>query len=164
MTEERIGRYLSPRIEIGPHFPGGGDFRVLFLNTNPYSVGVVNLGWQTVVDYLLVACPFVSVRVEYADTIKYGNLKLSDFDLVAMHIPFETNYPTAIRMLNQIGSPLFSRERNNSFPIVIAGGVYNPFPLADFVDVFVLGDGRLPMVELVNLCFGEKGNKQKGRY
>lgn len=64
-------------------------------------------------------------------------------------------------MLNQVGFPLLNRERNNSFPIVIAGGVYNPFPLADFVDVFVLGDGRLPMVELVNLCFSKKGNKQR---
>jgi radical SAM superfamily enzyme YgiQ (UPF0313 family) len=161
MKGEQVERYISPRIETGPYFPGRGDFRVLFLNTNPYRVGVVNLGWQTVVKYLLVACPFVSIRIEYADTIEYAHLKPLDFDLVAIHIPFETNYPTAIWMLNQIGFPLFSRERNNSFPIVIAGGVYNPFPLADFVDVFVLGDGRLPMVELVNLCFGEKGNKQK---
>lgn len=161
MIEEQIGRYLSPKAEIGPHFPGRGDFRVFLLNTNPYSVGVVNLGWQTVIDYLLTACPFVSVRVEYADTIKYANLKSIDFDLVAMHIPFETNYLTAIWMLNQIGLPLLSRERNNSFPIVIAGGVYNPFPLADFVDVFVLGDGRMPMVELVNLCFGKGDNNKK---
>ena len=161
MIEKQIGRYLSPKIETGPRFPGEGDFRVLFLNTNPYSVGVVNLGWQTVVEHLLVACPFVSVRVEYADTIEYAHLKPLDFDLVAIHIPFETNYSTAIWMLNQIGLPLFSRERSDSFPVVVAGGVYNPFPLADFVDVFVLGEGRLPMVELVNLCFVEKGNKQR---
>jgi len=159
--EERIERYLPPRVEIGPHFPGRGDFRVLFLNTNPYSVGVANLGWQTVIDYLLAACPFVSVRVEYSDTIKHANLKPLDFDLVTMHIPFETNYSTTIWMLNQIGLPLVSRERNNFFPIVIAGGVYNPFPLADFVDVFVLGDGRLPMVELVNLCFSEGDDNKK---
>ena len=57
MIGRQIGRYLSPRIETGPYFSGGGDFRVLFLNTNPYSVGVVNIGWQIVVDYLLVACP-----------------------------------------------------------------------------------------------------------
>lgn len=72
-------RYLSPKIEIGPCFPGEGDFRVLFLNTNPYGVGVVNLGWQIVVDYLLVACPFVSVQVEYADTIKHVSLKILVF-------------------------------------------------------------------------------------
>ena len=42
MTEKQIRRYTSPRIETGPHFPDGGDFRVLFLNTNSYSVGVAN--------------------------------------------------------------------------------------------------------------------------
>ncbi len=161
IKKEQAGRYLSPRIEIGPHFPGAGDFRVLFLNTNIYNVGIANLGWQAVVNYLLIACPFVSVRVEYADTIKHANLNSLDFDLIAIHIPFETTYPTAIRMLDQIGLPLFSRDRNNSFPIVIAGGVYNPFPLVDFIDVFVLGDGRLPIVELVNLCFGERRDKQR---
>lgn len=161
MIEKQVGRYLSPKIEIGPNFPGKGDFRVLFLNTNPYNVGVVNLGWQIVVEHLLVACPFASVRVEYADTIEYAHLEPLDFDMVAIHIPFETNYPTAIWMLNQIGLPLFSRERNDSFPVVVAGGIYNPFPIADFIDVFVLGDGRLPIVELVNLCFGERGTKQK---
>ncbi|MCD6371742.1 MAG: radical SAM protein [Candidatus Aenigmarchaeota archaeon] len=161
MIEQQIGRYLSAKIEISPYFSGTGDFRVLFLNTNPYSVGVVNLGWQTVVEYLLVACPFVSVRVEYADTIGSAHFKPLDFDLAAIHIPFETNYSTAVWMLNRIGLPLFSRERSNSFPIVVAGGVYNPFPLVDFIDVFVLGDGRLPIVELTNLCFGEKGDKQK---
>ena len=146
--ENQTVRYLSPKVEIGPYFFGSKKFQILFLNTNPYNVGAVNLGWQAIVRHILIMCPFISVRIEYADTIKYANIEPSDFKLIAIHIPFETNYPVAIRMLNQIGFPVLSRERNNSFPIVIAGGVYNPFPLSEFIDIFISCFVKMPLIKM----------------
>lgn len=146
-------RYISPRLEVGPQFSETGDFKILFLNTNIYKIGIANLGWQVITKYLLEAYPAVSVRVEYADTIQTADIKLSDYNLVALHVPFEQNYMTAIWMLHQIGFPAFSEDRNSSYPLVVAGGIYNPLPLSKFIDVFVLGDGRLPMVKLINLYF-----------
>lgn len=152
MNERKNGvRYLSPKLEIGPPFYGRGKFRVLLLNANPYKAGIANLGWQAIVKHLLTTYPTVSIQIEYADTIRSQRIHWSNFNLIALHIPFETIYPAAIRMLHQLGLPVFSRQRHSFMPLVVAGGVYNPFPLVDFIDIFIFGDGRVPMTELVSL-------------
>jgi radical SAM superfamily enzyme YgiQ (UPF0313 family) len=148
---EKLDRYISPKpeIEIGPRFPGEASFRVLLLNTNPYMLGIANLGWQVIVRYILSNFPDVSIRVEYVDTLP--PLPWYEFDLIAVSAPFETTYPNGIKMLYRIGLPPFRKMRRDPMPLVVAGGILNPYPLVDFIDVFVLGDGRKPLAEIINL-------------
>lgn len=158
---EGVMRYLPPKTEVGPAFSGLGKFKILLLNTNPYRIGIANLGWQVIAKHLLETYPHVSVRAEYVDTIEYAGAQWSDFNLIAVHIPFETNYPAVIQMLYKIGLPVFKRQRRDDFfPLVVGGGIYNPLPLVDFVDIFVIGDGRLPLASIVDTCFEEQ-NKDK---
>jgi radical SAM superfamily enzyme YgiQ (UPF0313 family) len=143
-------RYLSPKPEVGPRFPGEFSFRVLLLNANPYKFGIANLGWQIIVHYILSNFPDVSIMVEYVDTLP--PLSWREFDLIAVSAPFETTYPNIIKMLYRIGLPLFRKMRRDPIPLVVAGGILNPYPLVDFIDVFVFGDGRKPLTEIIDLC------------
>jgi radical SAM superfamily enzyme YgiQ (UPF0313 family) len=143
-------RYLSPKPEVGPRFPGESSFRVLLLNANPYKFGIANLGWQVIVYYILSNFPDVSIRVEYVDTLP--PLPWDEFDLIAVSAPFETIYPNIIKMLYRIGLPLFRKMRRDPMPLIVAGGILNPYPLVDFIDVFVFGDGRKPLAEIIDFC------------
>ncbi|VAX16395.1 FIG092679: Fe-S oxidoreductase, partial [hydrothermal vent metagenome] len=69
---------------------------------------------------------------------------LADFDIVGFTIPYELSYTTILWILKLAGIPLKSAERDKNFPFVIGGGagVYNPEPIADFFDFFILGDGE----------------------
>ena len=67
-----------------------------------------------------------------------------DFDILAFSLQYELVYTNVLNMLDLAGIPLKSAERNDSHPLVIAGGpsVFNPEPMADFIDVFAIGDGE----------------------
>lgn len=76
-----------------------------------------------------------------------------DFDLVGFTLQHELNYTNVLNMLDLAGIPLFSVERTESDPLIIAGGpcVYNPEPLAEFIDAFVVGDGEEVIIEIVEV-------------
>lgn len=80
---------------------------------------------------------------------------LSDFDFLGFTLQYEMSYSNIINMLNLSGIPLLSAERRNSgrkYPLVLCGGpcAYNPEPLADIVDFFVLGEGEEVIEELLD--------------
>lgn len=78
---------------------------------------------------------------------------LADFDLLAFSVPYQLNYTNLLATLDLAGLPLLSAERNQRHPLVIAGGysVYNPEPLAPFVDAFLIGEGEEAGVEIFEL-------------
>lgn len=75
---------------------------------------------------------------------------VSAFDILAISIPYEQLYTNVLQVLSLSGLPLLSRERDHSMPLVIAGGhaCYNPEPLADFIDLFVIGEGEEAIIEI----------------
>jgi radical SAM family uncharacterized protein/radical SAM-linked protein len=77
---------------------------------------------------------------------------LRDFDVVGFSLQYEMTYTNVLTMLDLGGIPLHTRERTLRDPLVIAGGptVYSCEPVADFIDVFVIGDGEEAFPELVS--------------
>ena len=69
---------------------------------------------------------------------------LSDMDVVGFTLQYEMSFTNVLDMLNLSGITLLSKERKEDEPLVIAGGpcAYNPEPLSDFIDVFLIGDGE----------------------
>jgi len=67
-----------------------------------------------------------------------------DFDIIAFSVGYEMAYTTILNMLDLAGVPLFARERDALSNLVVVGGTicYNPEPLADFTDVFLIGEGE----------------------
>jgi len=77
---------------------------------------------------------------------------LKEFDMIGFSLAYELGYTNVINMLDLGGIPLKSSDRRDSDPVVIAGGpcCYNPEPMADFIDAFVVGDGEDIINEIID--------------
>ena len=77
---------------------------------------------------------------------------LDEFDIIGFSLPYESLYTNALNILDLAKIPLRSSDRLKEHPLVIAGGqaAYNPEPMAEFIDAFVLGEGEEVILELVN--------------
>jgi radical SAM superfamily enzyme YgiQ (UPF0313 family) len=91
-----------------------------------------------------------------------GRRHLADFDILAFSISFETDYVNVLSVLAAAGLPLrrAARKDRGHMPLVIAGGpatFLNPEPLADFVDVFLIGEGEEMIPEFLQVLMAERG-------
>ncbi len=77
---------------------------------------------------------------------------LKDFDIIGFSLGYELTYTNVLNMLHLAQIPVLASERNDSHPVVIAGGscALNPEPMADFIDFFVIGDGEEVLLELLD--------------
>ena len=78
---------------------------------------------------------------------------LADFDIVGFSLGYELAYTNVINMLDLAHIPPFNYQRDDSFPLVIAGGSssLNPEPMADFFDLFVVGDAEDAILQLLDV-------------
>ncbi len=81
---------------------------------------------------------------------------IADFDILGFTLQYEMSYTNVLNMMDLAGVPLRSRDRGEDDPLVIVGGpcAFNPEPLADFVDVVLLGEAEAALGEVVD-CFLE---------
>ncbi|KAF0188590.1 MAG: radical SAM-linked protein/radical SAM family uncharacterized [Desulfobulbaceae bacterium] len=78
---------------------------------------------------------------------------LTDFDLIGITLPYELCYSNIVTILKLAGIPLRAKDRDESWPLIIAGGScsMNPEPVADFFDAILLGDGEEAILEITTL-------------
>jgi len=83
---------------------------------------------------------------------------IHDFDVVGFTLQYEMSYSNILAMLRMGRIPVESRDRTEEDPIVVAGGpcAFNPEPLADFIDAFMIGDGEDVMTELNRVILRRK--------
>jgi len=88
---------------------------------------------------------------------------LSEFDMIGFTLQYEMSYTNVLNMLDLAGLPLRSVDRDDDMPIVIGGGpcAYNAEPVADFFDLFNIGEGEELLVEICRLYINMK---KEGRY
>ncbi len=88
---------------------------------------------------------------------------IGEFDFVGFTLQYEMSYPTMLYMLKLGQIPLCSADRDESYPLVVAGGpcTCNPEPLADFVDIFFIGEGEEVDLEVMELY---RSHKKRGNY
>jgi radical SAM family uncharacterized protein len=77
---------------------------------------------------------------------------LKDFDVIGFSLDYELTYTNVLNILDLARIPVLAAERDDSHPIVIAGGscCLNPEPVSDFIDFFIIGDGEEVLPEMVN--------------
>jgi len=77
---------------------------------------------------------------------------LKDFDVIGFSLGYELTYTNVLNMLDLAGIPVLAAERDGAYPLVIAGGccALNPEPMADFIDLFVIGEGEEVVPELLD--------------
>ncbi len=94
--------------------------------------------------------------------------KLRDFDIVAFTLQYELCYSNVLNMLDLAQIPLLAADRTDDMPIIIGGGPcsYNPEPIADFFDVFSIGEGEEALVEFTELYIKmkESGEYTKAKF
>ncbi|MBN1474074.1 MAG: radical SAM protein, partial [Syntrophaceae bacterium] len=79
---------------------------------------------------------------------------VAEFDILAFSISFENDYPNILKIMAQAGIPLLAAERSERHPLIIGGGIaptLNPEPLADFFDLFILGESELVLPEFTSV-------------
>jgi radical SAM family uncharacterized protein len=88
---------------------------------------------------------------------------LADFDIVGFSLPYELDYTNILNMLDLADIPPLATERDVA-PLIIGGGsgTYNPEPLADFFDLFVIGEGEEVLLELVRAYGDWKKREWRG--
>mgnify|MGYP000855913193 CR=1 FL=1 len=149
--------------------------RFAFCFPDLYEVGMSHLGMKILYSLLNKQPNVFCERVFMPDTdmeelmrqnsIRLFGLESRDaidtFDFVGFTFQYELSYTAALNMLDLAGLPIRAANRDSSHPLVIAGGpcVCNPEPIADFFDIFVLGEGEEVILELIRLY---NSHKEKG--
>lgn len=154
------------------------EVRIVLSYPDVYEVGMSNLALPTLYELLnkeekilaeRVFTPWVDMQAGMRQAgIPLISLEskhsLREFDIFGFSLGYELTYTNVLSMLDLAGIPLFSSERSETYPLVIAGGscALNPEPMADFIDAFVLGDGEDVLLELVSLLrYWKKESRQK---
>ncbi|MBE9504613.1 MAG: TIGR03960 family B12-binding radical SAM protein [Proteobacteria bacterium] len=158
---------------------GRKEVSVVLVYPNTYFVAMSNLGFQLVYrllnerDDLLCERAFLPDREDLAALEKSGRKltslesgrPLSDFDIIAFSVPFENDYPNILSILSLSNIPFYSSERDERYPLILSGGVtafLNPEPLADFMDLFAIGEGEELIPDLMDsyMASKEEGRKE----
>lgn len=139
-----------------------------------YEVGMSHLGIQILYDYLnrrddiwceRVYSPWTDMdRVMRENNLKLCSLEsqrpVKDADFLGITLQFEMCYTNILQVLDLSGMPLLAKDRGEEYPIVIGGGpcAYNPEPIADFFDMFYIGEGETKYYELIDAYKKNKAN------
>jgi len=177
-VDKRLERIL-PRVQKPARYAGGEynevrkdprevDLRFAFCFPDTYEIGMSNLGYRILYG-ILNDMPGVWCQRAFApwgdmeEEMRAAGIPLyalesgdpvRDFDIIGFSVGYEMAYTAILNMLDLAGVPLRGEDRPGLTPLVIAGGtaMYNAEPVADFIDMALIGEGEDLLPEVVNLC------------
>jgi radical SAM superfamily enzyme YgiQ (UPF0313 family) len=178
--EARHLLYQRLQTERGTRIKKAGQacIRCALAYPNTYFVGMSNLGLQTMYRVINQRPDTVCERVFLPDagtahlyTAGHTPLlalesqqPLSDFDVIGFSVSYENDYLHLLQMLALARLPLLASERDERHPLVLVGGAVtyiNPEPLADFVDLMVIGDGEETVQAYLDLLHDTRGQPRQ---
>ncbi|MDE5965426.1 MAG: TIGR03960 family B12-binding radical SAM protein [Lachnospiraceae bacterium] len=167
MTIEKPARYIGGEINHVKKDLSQVDIRFAMCFPDVYEIGMSHLGIQILYDMLnkradtwceRVYSPWVDLdRVMREQKIPLFALEsqtpIKAFDFLGITLQYEMCYTNILQVLDLSGIPLWASERTEDDPIVIGGGpcTYNPEPIADFFDMFYIGEGEVVYDTLLDL-------------
>lgn len=164
---EKPGRYTGGEFGSVLKDKSKIDVRFCFCFPDTYEIGMSNLGVKILSD-AINSLDFAWCERSYAPwsdfekelrehklplyALESGD-PLGEFDIVGFTLQYELSYTNVINMLDLAGIPAFSADRGEDYPIIIGGGpcAYNPEPMADFFDIFSIGEGEFALSEFCGL-------------
>jgi radical SAM superfamily enzyme YgiQ (UPF0313 family) len=170
--KDRYKKIRSHESGLVHHKPRGRGLDIALAYPNTYYVGMSNLGFQAVYQlfnsYGDITCERVFVpdqdvekeleRTRGALLTLESETPVSDFDVLAISVSFETDYLNIPKLLRLSKLPVMAEERNEWHPLVVLGGAaafLNPEPVAPFVDIVCVGEGEVlvpALIELMREC------------
>ena len=167
MKIEKPARYIGGEVNSVMKDPEKVDIRFAMCFPDVYEIGMYHLGIQILYDMFnrredvwceRVYSPWLDLdRVMREEKIPLFALESQDpvknFDFLGITIQFEMCYTNILQILDLSGIPLHAADRTEEDPFVIGGGpcTYNPEPLADFFDIFYIGEGETVYDELLDV-------------
>ena len=167
MQVEKPARYIGNEINMVVKDPKNVDIRFAFCFPDSYEVGMSYVGLQILYFFMNRRDDVYCERVfapwhDMEEKMRENNIELftletgdsvRNFDFVGFTLQYEMTYTNIINMLDLGNIPIWSKDRTENDPIIIAGGpcAYNPEPLADIIDIFYIGEGEVKYDEFFEI-------------
>lgn len=167
MKVEKPARYIGNEINMVVKNPKDVDIRFAFCFPDTYEVGMSYVGLQILYFFMnrrddmyceRVFAPWHDMeKIMREQNIELFTLETGDcvkkFDFVGFTLQYEMTYTNIINMLELGNIPIWSKDRTEDDPIIIAGGpcAYNPEPLAEIIDIFYIGEGEVKYDEFFDI-------------
>ncbi len=162
---EKPGRYLGGEWNQIKKDPSSVQTKVALVFPDLYEVGMSYLG-QKILYSLLNDNPKILAERVFTPWIDFeqklrsekiplysleNKIPLAEFDILGFSLLYELNYSNILTILDLARIPVFSSDRSLNHPLVMAGGpaVFNPEPVADVFDLFLIGDGEEAFLEIL---------------
>ena len=167
MSVDKPARYIGNEVNIVKKNLSDIDVRIAMCFPDVYEIGMSYLGIQILYDMFnrrddtyceRVYSPWPDLdKIMRDENIPLFSLEtqspISDFDWLGITIQYEMCYTNILQVIELSGIPLFSKDRTKDDVLVIGGGpcTVNPEPMADFFDIFYIGEGETSYDELIDL-------------
>ena len=174
---QKPGRYVGGELNSTLKDWASVQTKVAFVFPDIYDIGVSNVGLKILYDQVNQRDDALAERA-YAPWLDMEALMrehriplytleskqpLACFDLIGFTLPYETLYTNALNALDLARIPVRSADRDETHPIIIAGGhsTMNPEPMHAFIDAFVIGEGEEVIHDVINTIQNVKGQSSK---
>ncbi len=174
MSVEKPGRYIGGEFNQVVKDKEKVACRFAFCFPDTYEIGMSNLGVRILYDVLnrepdvwceRVYAPWQDMKAKMEEygiplaALESGD-PVRDFDFLGFSLQYELCYTAALGVIRMAGLPLYARDRGEDMPLVIAGGpcTYNAEPVADFFDLFIIGEGEEVLTEVTRLYIRMKAD------
>ena len=163
---DKPARYIGNEVNAVMKNKDEVDIRFAFVFPDVYEIGMSHLGIQILYDMLnkrddiwceRVYSPWTDLdKIMREEQIPLFALEsqdpIKDFDFVGITIQYEMCYTNILQVLDLAQIPMLAKDRTEEHPIVIGGGpcTYNPEPIADFFDIFYIGEGETVFYDLMD--------------
>ena len=176
---QKPSRYIGGEVNAVVKDKSKVDIRYAFCFPDTYDIGMSHLGMKilyslknSIPNYwcerVFMPLPDMEEQMRKNNIPLYGLESLEpikDFEFIGFTLQYELCYTNVLAMLDLAGLPVYSKDRQDLFPIVMGGGpcVCNAEPIADFFDLFVLGEGEEVNLELMRRAerFKEEGGTKQ---
>ena len=173
---EKPGRYIGGELNSIKKDKQKVNINFGFAFPDTYEIGMSYLGLQIIYKVLNdiddVFCERIfAPAIDMEELMRKENIPLftletktpaNELDMLGFTLQYELSYTNIINMLDLAGMPLRSKERDDDFPFIVGGGpcAFNPEPMAEIFDFFIIGDGE---DSLPQICDIYRELKKKGR-
>ncbi|MFH0997837.1 MAG: TIGR03960 family B12-binding radical SAM protein [Pseudomonadota bacterium] len=163
---EMPSQYIGSEVNAIKKDPKTVELFIALAFPDLYAIGMSHFGLQILYQLLNREKTIAAERVYAPGTDMESRLRsaglpltslesakpLAQFDIIGFSLLYELNYTNILTILDLAGIPFFAKDRDPSFPLVIAGGpcTCNPEPVADFFDAMVIGDGENVILEMAD--------------
>ncbi|MGB3212777.1 MAG: TIGR03960 family B12-binding radical SAM protein [Desulforhopalus sp.] len=168
----RPGRYLGHEYNSVQKTWESAKVRFALIFPDLYEIGMSHQGLQILYHLLNEKEEFLAERCYCPDidlerllrqkespvTSLESSRPLTDFDVLGITLPYELCYTNILTILDLASIPFYSRDRDNSFPLLLGGGAcsLNPEPVAEYFDAILLGDGEEAIIDIASVLASRK--------